>query len=104
MPAKSFSPAAAVEYVKDSVVSKPLLDKKGGSITLFAFDAGQKLSEHTAPYEAYLEIVEGVAEITVGGVTERIPAGQCVIIPGNVSHAVSAPERFKMILTMIQAG
>ena len=92
-----------VEYARDSIVSKTILDKSAGSITLFAFDAGQKLSEHTTAYDAVIEVLDGWAELTIGGQEVRVSAGQIIIMPGNVPHAVAAQERFKMLLTMIRA-
>ncbi|OLS14111.1 MAG: cupin [Promethearchaeota archaeon CR_4] len=92
-----------VEYATDSIVSKILLNKKVGSLTLFAFDAGQKLSEHTAPFDAVVEIIEGRGIITLGGKPRELQTGDCIIMPANVSHAVEAPERFKMLLTMIRS-
>jgi quercetin dioxygenase-like cupin family protein len=92
-----------VEYSQDSIVSKTLVDKTAGTITLFAFDEGQKLSEHTAPYDAVVQIVDGRARLTVGGKDVKALAGQIVIMPANVPHAVAAEGRFKMLLTMIRA-
>ncbi len=95
--------ADLVEYAEDSIVSKTILDKSAGTITLFAFDAGQKLSEHTTPYDAVVEVLDGSVQLTIGGVDVRVSAGQIIIMPGNVPHAVSAEEKFKMLLTMIRA-
>jgi quercetin dioxygenase-like cupin family protein len=92
-----------VDYAADSIVSKTILDKPVGTITLFAFDAGQKLSEHTAPYDAVVQVIDGRAELTIGGKPVAVSAGELVIMPGNVPHAVTAAERFKMLLTMIRA-
>ena len=95
--------ADLVEYAEDSIVSKTILDKSAGTITLFAFDAGQKLSEHTTPYDVVVEVLDGSVQLTIGGVDVRVSAGQIIIMPGNVPHAVSAEEKFKMLLTMIRA-
>ena len=92
-----------VEYTADSIVSKTILDKPAGTITLFAFDRGQKLSEHTAPYDAVVQIIDGLAQLTIGGQGVRASAGDIIIMPANVPHAVVADEKFKMLLTMIRA-
>ena len=92
-----------VEYAADSVVSKTILDKPVGTITLFAFDRGQKLSEHTAPYDAVVQVIDGLAQLTIGGQDIRVLAGEIIIMPANVPHAVAAEEKFKMLLTMIRA-
>ena len=95
--------AELVEYSKDSIVSKTILDKPAGTITLFAFDKGQKLSEHTTPYDAVVQILDGQARLTIGGQDVEASAGQIIIMPDNVPHAVTAEEKFKMLLTMIRA-
>jgi quercetin dioxygenase-like cupin family protein len=92
-----------IEYAPDSIVSKTILDKPVGTITLFAFDAGQQLSEHTAPYDAVVQVIDGRGQLTIGGAPVTVAAGQIVIMPGNVPHSVTADERFKMLLTMIRA-
>jgi quercetin dioxygenase-like cupin family protein len=92
-----------VQYQAGAVVSRTLIDKKIGTLTLFAFDDGQGLSEHTAPYDAFVQIVDGSAEITIGGVDHRVSAGQMIIMPANVAHALRAVGRFKMLLVMIRA-
>jgi quercetin dioxygenase-like cupin family protein len=94
--------AGGVEVAAGSVVSKTILDKKTGTLTLFAFDKGQGLSEHTSPYDATVQIVEGEAELVVGGTPNRVKAGQLFIMPANVPHSVRAVERFKMLLIMIR--
>ena len=95
--------AKLVQYSDDSIVSKIILDKPIGTITLFAFDKGQNLSEHTSPYDAVVQILEGSAKLTIGGKDVEVLAGQIIIMPGNVPHAVVAEEKFKMLLTMIRA-
>ena len=95
--------ASLVEYAADSIVSKTILDKPAGTITLFAFDRGQKLSEHTASYDAVVEIIDGLAQLTIGGQNVRVSAGDIIIMPANVPHAVAAEEKFKILLTMIRA-
>ena len=91
-----------VEYSADSIVSKTILDKPVGTITLFAFDEGQKLSEHTAPYDAVVQVLDGKARLTIGGQEQQVSEGQIIIMPANVPHAVNAEGRFKMLLTMIR--
>jgi len=92
-----------IDYANDSIVSKTLLDKSVGTLTLFAFDKGQKLSEHTAPYDAVVQILDGKAQIRIKDDTHELSDGQIIIMPANVPHAVNAGERFKMLLTMIRA-
>ena len=92
-----------VEYSKDSIVSKTILDKSAGTITLFAFDKGQKLSEHTVPYDAVVQVLDGNGMLTIDGQDKHVTAGEIIIMPGNVPHAVTAREKFKMLLTMIRA-
>ena len=101
--AKAVNLAGLVECATDSVVSKTIIDKSVGTVTLFAFDAGQGLSEHQAPYDALVQIVEGRAILVIGGKKIKASAGEIVIMPANVPHAVQAKERFKMLLTMIRA-
>lgn len=91
-----------IEYADGAIVSKTLIDKKAGTLTLFAFDAGQGLSEHTAPFDAVVQVLDGEAELTIGGALVRAAAGQLVIMPAHVPHALRAVQRFKMLLTMIR--
>ena len=91
-----------IDYADDSVVSKAILDKPTGTITLFAFDKGQKLSEHVAPYDAALQILDGRATLTIDGKDIKVSTGDFIIMPANRPHAVNAEEKFKMILTMIR--
>ena len=100
---KVYKLASHVEYADESVVSKTLVNKKVGTLTLFAFDAGQGLSEHTAPYDAVVEILDGSVEITVGGESFTAQTGELVIMPADVPHSLHGEERFKMLLTMIRA-
>jgi len=95
--------ADLVDYQPASVVSRTLIKKSTGTVTLFAFDAGQELSEHTAPFDALVQVVEGAAEFTIGGSPVRLAAGQVVVMPADVPHAVRAAEPFKMLLTMIRS-
>jgi quercetin dioxygenase-like cupin family protein len=90
-------------YVTGAVVSKTLIDKPVGTITLFAFDTGQGLSEHTAPYDAFVQVLDGHARIRIAEEWLDLKAGDGVIMPANVPHAVQADERFKMLLVMIRA-
>ena len=92
-----------IEYSNDSIVSKTILSKSAGTITLFAFDKGQKLTEHTAPYDAVVQVLDGKARLIIGGEDKEVPQGQLIIMPAHVPHAVNAEERFKMLLTMIRA-
>ncbi len=92
-----------IGYQDGSVVSRTLIDKKIGTITLFAFDQGQGLSEHTAPFDAFVQAVDGEAEITIAGTKYALHAGQMIIMPANHPHAVRATKRFKMLLIMIRA-
>ena len=98
----AISLADSVEYASGSVVSKTMLDKKTGTLTLFAFDAGQGLSEHTAPYDATVCILDGTAKLTVDGKPLTVKTGEMVIMPANIPHDVQAEERFKMLLIMIR--
>ena len=102
----SYGKAAVLEqliaYADDSIVSKTLLDKPIGTITLFAFDKGQRLSEHTAPFDAVVQAVDGHGVVTIEGTDHTVDAGQIVIMPANIPHAVRAEQKFKMLLTMIR--
>jgi quercetin dioxygenase-like cupin family protein len=95
--------AELIDYAKDAIVSKTIIDKPVGTITLFAFDRGQKLSEHTAPYDAVVQVLDGSAELTIGGKAITVCSGRLIIMPANVPHEVVAHEKFKMLLTMIRA-
>jgi quercetin dioxygenase-like cupin family protein len=99
---KTIELAGAIDYSDGSVVSKTLLDKKAGTLTLFAFDAGQGLSEHTSPYDATVYILDGTARLTIGGEHVYAETGQMVIMPANIPHDVQAEARFKMLLIMIR--
>ena len=95
--------ADLVAYQDGAVVSRVILKKGTGNVTLFAFDRGQELSEHTTPFDALVPVLDGAAEITVGGTPHTVRAGEMILMPGNVPHALKATERFKMVLTMIRA-
>jgi quercetin dioxygenase-like cupin family protein len=95
--------ASLVDYQPGSIVSRTLIKKPTGTVTLFAFDAGQELSEHTAPFDAMVQVVEGQVELTIDGSPTRLAAGQALVMPAQAPHAVHATERFKMLLTMIRS-
>lgn len=92
-----------IGYQDGSVVSRTLIDKQVGTITLFAFAEGQGLSEHTAPFDAFVQVVDGEAEITIAGESYALQAGQMIIMPANRPHALKAKKRFKMLLVMIRS-
>ncbi len=92
-----------IDYQEGSIVSRTLIDKEAGSVTLFAFDQGQELGEHTTPYDAMVYILEGEAKITVSGGSIVVKQGEMTIMPANHPHAVTAVTRFKMLLAMIRA-
>ena len=92
-----------VKYQKASVVSRTIIERKIGTVTLFAFDKGQGLSEHTAPYDALVQILDGEADIQISGKTSRLGAGEIIIMPKNQPHAIKAVKKFKMMLTMIRS-
>jgi len=97
-----FNLSASVSYSIGSVVSKTLLKKDIGNITLFSFDEGQGLTEHTSPFDAVVYILDGKAEIIIGGEPKMVMAGEMMIMPANIPHALNAVERFKMLLIMIR--
>jgi quercetin dioxygenase-like cupin family protein len=90
-------------YQEGAVVSRELVRKPTGNVTIFAFDAGQGLSEHTAPFDALVQVLEGEVEILIAGQPHRVRRGQMLLMPANQPHALKALERFKMILTMIRS-
>jgi quercetin dioxygenase-like cupin family protein len=92
-----------IDYQEGSIVSRTIIDKKAGTVTLFAFDGGQGLSEHTAPYDALVCILDGEADVVVSGKPIRLKKGEMTIMPANEPHAVRAVTRFKMLLTMIRS-
>ena len=100
---KSSSLVDMVNYQEKSVVSKTLIEKKTGTVTLFAFDQGQGLSEHTAPFDALVYILDGEAEITISGKPINLKQGEMIIMPANEPHALNAVNRFKMMLTLIRS-
>lgn len=92
-----------VDYQEGSVVSRTIIDRKTGSVTLFAFDGGQNLSEHTAPYDALVYILDGSAEVTISGKALCLQEGEMVIMPAKAPHSIKATTKFKMLLTMIRS-
>src|SRR5690606_9574572 len=92
----------SIEYTDGGVISKQITKSKGGNLTLFSFDKEQGLSEHKTPFDAIEQILEGEAEITIGGNLHNLKKGDCIIMPANIPHALKAVERFKMLLTMIK--
>lgn len=99
---KTIDMAGFVDYAGGSVVSKTLLDKKAGTLTLFSFDQGQGLSEHTSPYDATVLVVDGEATLVIGGKPIVAKTGEMVIMPAGVPHSLRAEKRFKMLLVMIR--
>ena len=91
-----------VEYSAEGIVSKRVLDKPVGTVTLFAFDKGQRLSTHSAPFDAMVQVMEGTAEIIINEQPFTLTAGDTIIMPAGIPHAVNATEKFKMVLTMIK--
>lgn len=100
--ATAFALADLVSYQDGAVVSRTLAKSSGGTVTLFAFDKDQALSEHAAPFDALVIVVDGRVDLTIGGKPVPARAGETVLMPANVPHAVSAPERFKMLLVMLR--
>jgi quercetin dioxygenase-like cupin family protein len=100
--AKAIDLTSLIEYQPGSVVSRVIVKQKMGNVTLFAFDAGEGLSEHTAPFDAMVQVLEGTAEIRIDQQPMQVSAGQTVIMPANHPHALLAVTRFKMLLTMIR--
>lgn len=91
-----------VDYQTGSIVSRTVIDKKSGTVTLFAFDEGQGLSEHTAPFDALVYLIEGEAQITISGTPRSVHAGEMLIMPANEPHALRAVRKFKMMLIMVR--
>jgi quercetin dioxygenase-like cupin family protein len=101
---KVFSFNESVEYSEGGIVSKTVLKKQTGNISLFSFGKGEALSEHTAPFDAMITVVDGKGEVIIGGKSFILTAGQTIIMPANITHAVNAVEKFKMVLTMIKSS
>jgi quercetin dioxygenase-like cupin family protein len=91
-----------VDYQEGSVVSNTLVKKEKGTVTLFAFDAGEGLSEHTAPFDALVQVVDGEADVSVGEEKYRVASGEVLLLPADIPHSVQSNKRFKMLLTMIR--
>jgi quercetin dioxygenase-like cupin family protein len=92
-----------IDYQKGSVVSRTIIDKKEGTITVFAFEEGQGLSEHTAPFDALAFVLDGNAEVTIAGKPHEVSEGEMLIMPANKPHALKAMKKFKMLLVMIRS-
>ena len=103
-PSEALDMADLVAYGDGAVVSRTLSDTPAGTLTLFAFDRGQGLSEHSTPYDAFVQVLDGEGEFEIGGKTIRAGRGQLLLMPADVPHAVRAPERFKMLLIMFRSG
>ena len=101
--AEVFTPANQVAYAEGAVVSRTIIENGGGTVTLFSFDANQRLSEHTAPFDAMVCILDGEARITIGGKPHHLKTGESIIMLANVPHALDAVTAFKMMLIMIKA-
>lgn len=100
--AEKFNMIEKVPYAEGSVVSKIIIRNERGNVTLFAFDKGEFLSEHTAPYDAIVQVLDGIGEVIIDGKSHELNLGESIIMPANIRHAVVATERFKMLLTMIK--
>jgi quercetin dioxygenase-like cupin family protein len=98
-----FSFRDSIEYSDGGIVSKTVLKKETGNISLFSFAKGEALSEHTAPFDAMIEVVDGRGEVVIGGKSYLLESGQSIIMPANIAHSVTAVEKFKMVLTMIKS-
>ncbi|HOX42488.1 MAG TPA: cupin domain-containing protein [Myxococcota bacterium] len=104
VPSTAVELAELVAYQPGAVVSRTLLQRPGGTLTVFAFDQGQALSEHTAPFDALVQVLDGETELVIGGQPVRVVKGQIALMPANVPHGVRAVQRFKMLLSMIRGG
>lgn len=104
LPAASVAKVAdLINYQDGAVVSREILKKPAGNVTLFAFDEGESLAEHTSPFDAIVHVLEGTAEITVAGTSFQVQAGEMILMPAHQPHALMATKRYKMILTMIKS-
>jgi quercetin dioxygenase-like cupin family protein len=101
---KAFSFSDSIAYAEGGIVSKTVLKKQTGNISLFAFAKGEALSEHTAPFDALIQVVDGKGEIIIGGKSFFLGTGESIIMPANIAHAVKAVEDFKMVLIMIRSN
>lgn len=102
--AKIFSFNESVDYSEGGIVSKTVLKKQTGNISLFSFSKGEALSEHTAPFDAMITVVDGKGEVIIGGKSFILKTGESIIMPADITHAVNAVEKFKMVLTMIRSN
>ena len=102
MHSKILNFATDIEYAADGIVSKRILQKTTGNVSLFAFDKGQQLSEHSAPFDAMVQVIEGLATIYINKEPYQMKGGESIIMPANIPHSVFATEQFKMLLTMIK--
>jgi quercetin dioxygenase-like cupin family protein len=100
----SFDVAGLVAYQEGSVVSRQVLKKETGTVTVFAFAAGEGLSEHTAPFDALVHVIDGEADVVIAGTTHRVKCGEAIVLPAGKPHSLAAPAPFKMVLTMIRAA
>lgn len=101
--ARSANVVGLIDYQDGAIVSREILKQKTGSVTLFAFDVGQGLSEHTAPFDALVQVVEGAVEVTIAGKPHRVRTGELILMPAGKPHALKSLGRFKMLLTMIRS-
>ena len=101
--AQTLTIAELIGYQEGTIVSRVILKAEAGSVTLFAFDAGQELSEHTAPFDALVHVLDGEAEVRISGQPFHLKTGEAILMPANQPHAVKATKQFKMLLTMIRA-
>lgn len=99
-----FKPELEVSYQNETIVSKRIVENNAGGITIFAFDKGQRLSEHTAPFDATIQVLDGVGEIMINSKPHRLEKGQMIVMPANIPHAVNAIEQFKMMLIMVRGN
>lgn len=97
-----FELAGLLDYQEGSIVSRTLVDKETATLTMFALDEGQSISEHSAPHDAILQVLDGTAAVSIGDDEFELDAGEAIVFPSDVPHAVDAPSRFKMLLTMIR--
>lgn len=101
---KKMNFSSMIDYAARSIVSKTIIKKESGNVSLFAFDKFEGLSEHTAPFDAMIQVVDGKAEIIIGGISHFLEKEESIIMPANIPHAVRAIEPFKMLLTMIKSN
>ncbi len=100
---KPFELKNLIDYAKDSIVSRTIAERKTGTLTVFAFSKNQGLSEHSAPFDAIVQVIDGTGEFVIGGKPVKVRSGQILIMPAKIPHAVRAIKKFKMLLTMIRS-